>query len=172
MWFVKHSKSVLFSVVAFIFGSFCLYQWSSGASFFSRSISPSNGICHILPSGYYLSFSKGSELINAGKYEEALAEAKLLKEKLSNDKTFSNGQDPLVCSGSILYVYNLLRIASLSSHLNLDEEVKAWEELAQGLQGINRNVKEDEAYAFLSQNFTKGEVSLAYYVKQKMSRSK
>lgn len=125
-----------------------------------------------LTSTYYPRFSRNTLLISQGKYIEALEEAKQLKVDLESDDVFWQGRDKLVRSGTILYAYNLMRIASLEGQVGSKEgELKAWDELVHnaGWQGSPANVKtyDPEAYALLAQNFTQGDISLLDYIEQR-----
>jgi hypothetical protein len=125
-----------------------------------------------LTSPYYSRFSQNTLRISQGKYAEALQEAKRLKEELEGDDLFWEGRDPLIRSGTILYAYNLLRIASLEGELGYKEgELKAWEELAQnaGWQGqqVNNKTYDPEAYRLLVQNFTQGDISLLDFIEER-----
>lgn len=125
-----------------------------------------------LTSPYYSRFSRNTLLISQGKYLEAIDEAKRLKTDLEKDETFWEGRDKFVRSGTILYAYNLMRIASLERQVGSKEgELKAWEELIQnaGWKNLPVNMKtyDQEAYALLAQNFTQGDVSLLDYIEQR-----
>lgn len=125
-----------------------------------------------LMSPYYERFSRNSLLITQGQFAPALEEAKRLKSELENDDAFWERRDKIVRSGTILYAYNLLRIASLERQLGSKEgELKAWEELVNnaGWNGSPRNVKtyDPQAYELLAQNFKQGDVSLLDYIEQR-----
>jgi len=125
-----------------------------------------------LTSPYYSRFSRNTLMISHGKYLEALEEAKRLKTDLERDDAFWESRDKFVRSGTILYAYNLVRIASLERQLGSKEgELKAWEELVQnaGWKSLPANMKtyDPEAYALLAQNFTQGDVSLLDYIEQR-----
>lgn len=132
---------------------------------------------HDLTSSYYSRFSHNSLLISQGKYQEALDEAKRLKDDLDKDDPFWERQDKLVRSGTILYAYNLLRIASLERQLGYKEdEIKAWDELVKnaGWKGEPANMKtyDPEAYALLAQNFKQGNVSLLDFIERRKQELK
>ncbi len=127
---------------------------------------------HELTSPYYSQFSCNSLMISQGKYEEALTEAQRLKSAMEGDDPFWEGRDKMIKSGSVLYAYNLLRIASLQQQLGSKEgELKAWEELVAnaGWKDKPSNLKtyDPEAYALLAQNFTQGDVSLLDFIEQR-----
>ncbi len=127
-----------------------------------------------LNSGYYSDFSRNSLLIGQGKYVEALERARSLKVTMIQDDGFWQSRDPLVHSGTILYAYNLLRIAALERQLGSKEgELHAWEEFLQnaGWKGApsHPNTYDPEGYALLSQNFTQGEISLNDYIQKRMA---
>jgi hypothetical protein len=125
-----------------------------------------------LTSPYYNRFSRNTLIISQGKYPEALEEAKQLKVDLEKDDAFWEGRDEFVRSGTILYAYNLVRIASLERQLGSKEgELKAWEELVQNAgwkdQPTNKKTYDPEAYDLLTQNFTQGDVSLLDFIEQR-----
>jgi hypothetical protein len=125
-----------------------------------------------LTSPYYSRFSRNTLMISQGKYLEALEEAKRLKIDLEKDDAFWESRDKFIRSGTILYAYNLVRIASLERQLGSKEgELKAWEELVQnaGWKSLPANMKtyDPEAYALLAQNFTQGDISLLDYIEQR-----
>lgn len=127
---------------------------------------------HELTSPYYSRFSRNTLLISQGKYDKALEEAKLLKAELEKDDAFWEGRDKFIKSGTILYAYNLVRIASLEGQLGSKEgELKAWEELVQNAgwkdQPVNMKTYDPEAYALLAQNFTQGDISLLDFIEQR-----
>jgi hypothetical protein len=128
-----------------------------------------------LKTPYYDRFSRNTLLIAGGEYSVALEEAKRLKSDLEGDDAFWESRDPFVRSGAILYAYNLVRIASLEREMGSKEgERKAWEELIliSGWRGspINKKVYDEEAYAFLAQNFSQGDISLLDYIEQRMKQ--
>ncbi len=125
-----------------------------------------------LTSPYYSRFSRNTLLISQGKYPEALEEAKKLKQELEKDDDFWAGRDPFVRSGTVLYAYNLLRIASLESKLGSKEgELRAWEELMRNAgwkeAPVNLKTYDPEAYSLLAQNFTQGDISLLDFIEQR-----
>lgn len=125
-----------------------------------------------LASAYYSQFTRNTLLISQGKYAEALVGAKSLKEELEKDDAFWEGRDKFIRSGTILYAYNLLRIASLERQVgSVEGELKAWEDLVRnaGWQGHQANMKtyDPEAYALLEQNFTQGDISLLNFIEQR-----
>jgi hypothetical protein len=127
---------------------------------------------HALTSPYYARFSKNSLLISKGGYEAALKEAKEFKTDLEKDDSFWEGRDKFIHSGSILYAYNLLRIASLERQVGSKEgELVAWEELVKnaGWKGGPAPSKtyDPDAYALLAQNFTQGDISLLDFIEQR-----
>lgn len=125
-----------------------------------------------LKSPYYERFSRNTLTISQGKHLAALEEAKRLKSELQQDEAFWKSRDNYVRSGAVLYAYNLVRIASLEREVGSKEgELKAWEELVQvsGWKGhpIDAKVYDQEAYSFLAQNFTQGDISLLDYIEQR-----
>lgn len=120
-------------------------------------------------SPYYTKFAKGSLMIGEGKLKEALEEAKNLKMQLEVDQSFWNDRSQIIRHGSLLYAYNLIRIATLEKELGcLKEELAAWEELKQnaGWAGgqIASKTYDPEAYHLIEQNFKKQDLSLLDYI--------
>ncbi|MES2122521.1 MAG: hypothetical protein V4492_07065 [Chlamydiota bacterium] len=129
---------------------------------------------HDLSAGYYELFSKISLLVASGKYETALKASEEMKIQMEGDESFWQSRDPLIHSGSALYAYNLVRIASLYQELGQKEkELAAWDELVSnaGWKGIPQDAKtfDPEAYTQLLQNFTLGDVSLLDYIEKRKS---
>lgn len=125
-----------------------------------------------LTSPCYSRFARNTLMISQGKYLEALEEAKSLKNDLEKNDAFWENRDPFAPSGTILYAYNLVRIASLERQLGSKEgELKAWEELVRNAgwkdQPGNMKTYDPEAYALLAQNFTQGNISLLDYIEQR-----
>jgi hypothetical protein len=118
---------------------------------------------------FYSQFSKGSLLIGEGKVQEALEGAKSLKESMEQDLAFWTSQDPLVRSGSLLYAFNLLRIAVLEREGGSPMgELLAWQELLKkaGWNGVPADTPtyDAEAYAALLRHFQEQDVSLLDYI--------
>ncbi len=130
-----------------------------------------------LKSPYYSRFSKNSLAIAEGKYSEALEEAKQLKKDLEKDEAFWEKRDKFIRSGTILYAYNLVRIASLERQTGSKEgELMAWDELVRnaGWKDSPSNLKtyDPDAYSLLAQNFTRGGVSLLDFIEQRKKELK
>lgn len=125
-----------------------------------------------LTSAYYSRFRKTSLLIAGDNYVQALQDAKQLKADLEKDDLFWSQKDPMVKSGSILYAYNLMRIATLEHEVgSRADELRAWEELVDnaGWEKKPSNLKtyDPEAYGLLAANFQKGEVSLRDFIEER-----
>ena len=105
---------------------------------------------------------------------EALKEAKQLKVDLEQDQTFWTQRDKSIKSGTVLYAYNLLRIASLERAVgSVQGELTAWDELLQN-SGWNKQPKnpqtyDPEAYSLLASNFQEGETSLLDFIKERQT---
>src|SRR5580700_10398436 len=173
-WMTQHGKTILFSFLICSVLIFSLFQMTS--KFFLKTKTDAYAKFDLinsqeLTSPYYARFSQNTLTISQGKYAQALEEAKSLKTDLEKDDAFWEGRDKFVRSGTILYAYNLLRIATLEKELGSKEgELKAWEELVQhaGWKGepVNMKMYDPDAYALLKQNFSQGDVSLLDYIEQ------
>lgn len=125
-----------------------------------------------LLSHYYVLFRKTSLLIGAGHYAQALMEAKQLKIDLDKDDLFWSHKSSMLKSGSILYAYNLMRIATLEHEAgSATGELEAWDELI-AHAGWEKNPSQlktydPEAYSLLSSNFHKGDVSLRDFIEER-----
>jgi len=127
---------------------------------------------HDLNSSYYARFANNTFAIVNHDYKEALREAKQLKTDLEQDLAFWDRKDKFLKSGSILYAYNLIRIASLERALGSQEgELVAWNEFVQnaGWEGAPKNpqIYDQEAYSLVASNFNRGEVSLLDFIKER-----
>lgn len=127
---------------------------------------------HDLNASYYEQFSKASLLAASGRYDAALKASESLKAQMLADDSFWQTRDRVVHSGSALYAYNLVRIASLYQELgDKEKELLAWDELVSnaGWKGVPKESKtfDPEAYALLLQNFTQGELSLLNYIEKR-----
>jgi hypothetical protein len=81
-------------------------------------------------SPYYARFAATTLTIEKEGFAAALNEAKALKKALDEDTAFFNTSDQAIHKGSVLYVFNLLRIAMLEKETgSLQAELAAWEEL-------------------------------------------
>lgn len=124
---------------------------------------------------YYAQFAKTTVLIESRStdkdLEKALKEALTLKEEMLSDEQFWQAQTTSHF-GSVLFAFNLLRIAFLSETLKkFDEELLAWKELKRYAKwneiSIDKEmVKLDEkAFHLLAKHFTEGSLSLQDYIK-------
>lgn len=76
----------------------------------------------------YHEFSTITLLINNGQFQDALSKSLELKTKMLNDLTFLKEES--LPAGSVLYSFNLLRIALLEGKLKeIAKELVAWQEL-------------------------------------------
>jgi hypothetical protein len=121
-------------------------------------------------SPHYTAFAQGSLLIADGRLQEALTMAKELKANMDNDAPFWEKRSHIVRHGSLLYAYNLLRIAILEKTAGSPQgELLAWEEFKKnaGWQDAQPTSKtyDSEAYLLIQQNFQKQALSLADYIK-------
>jgi hypothetical protein len=100
----------------------------------------------------YHVYSKTSLLIGEGHYQEALAQAEQLKQKLDQQA---------VTKGNPLYLFNLIRLAMLHQQLNqTDNERQAWNELQQYASTV-------ESLAIINQVFKEGGASLQSYIEER-----
>lgn len=122
---------------------------------------------------FYHQFAKNSITISQGNFVEALSSAKALKAAMESDRSFWQGKE-LVRSGSLLYAYNLLRIAVLEKKTgSLQGELKAWEDFERhaAFAQVPVEIKTDhsEAYSLLYQNFHEQGVTLDDYISYRKS---
>ena len=120
-------------------------------------------------SPYYTKFATGSLMIADGHLKEALEDAKNLKLQLEVDQSFWEKRSQIVRHGSLLYAYNLIRIATLEKELGSAEgELAAWKELKQNAGWAQTHVTtkayDPEAYNLIQKNFKKQDISLLDYI--------
>lgn len=118
---------------------------------------------------YHSRFAQTTLLIEKGDFAQALSEAKQLKQDLEKDTAFWKSQDALVRPGSLLYAFDLLRIAMLEQKAGTRQgELAAWSEFEKnaGWTEVPADSKrfDPEAYQFLKQNFHDQEISLVDYI--------
>jgi len=123
---------------------------------------------------YYTQFSKSSLMISDGKLKEALVEAKKLKLALEEDVGFWASQPRTARSGSLLYAFNLVRIAFLEKEAGSPMgELLAWQELIRksGWNGVPAEspTYDPEAYGALLHNFKEQDVSLLDYIHTRLN---
>lgn len=121
------------------------------------------------PTAYHRRFAQNAVQIGKGEYAAALTEAKELKKDLENDSALWSKQGEGAHYGSILYAFNLLRVASLETVAGTPERALAvWKELEEQLVkaqfapatlAIN-----PEGYYLLEQNFTQNDLTLRAYI--------
>jgi len=119
----------------------------------------------------YHEYSQVAILINDEKYEEALNKSKELKTKMLSDLSFLQGEG--LPAGSILYSFNLLRIALLEGKLNNKDEFLAWQELEDYLSlsspnKVNENIK--TASEALKEIFNENDIELIDYILYRKNR--
>jgi len=120
-------------------------------------------------SPYYTEFARGSIMIAKGSLKEALASAKTLRNSMEGDTAFWAKKSSVVGHGSLLYGYNLLRIAMLEGAAGSpDGELAAWHELKAnaGWLGNKPDSKtyDPEAYLLIQKNFQKQNTSLLDFI--------
>lgn len=124
---------------------------------------------------YYTQFSKTTFLITEGEFEKALQEAFSLKERMLSDKSFWEGQKT-PHFGSILFAFNLLRIAILSQSLEKgEEELVAWKELKDYARWSSESDKmfvnlDRGAFDVLLKHFTDQNLSMKDYIKHREAK--
>lgn len=123
-------------------------------------------------SPYYTEYSNGTLLIADRQLTEALAQAKQLKISMENDDAFWDRASHVARHGSILYGYNLVRIAMLEKAAGTPEgELLAWKTLKEnaGWRGAQPASKtyDPEAYRLIQENFQNQDVSLLDYIEHR-----
>lgn len=168
-WLSEHSKILLAISATLIVLIFGLFQVSN-TLFLSGASDPLR--THSLTSSYYTRFSNTTKCIAAGNYRSALKEAQQLKADLEQDLAFWNKRDKLVKSGTVLYAYNLIRIAALERQVgSVQGELAAWDEFLHN-SGWNKQPKnpltyDPDAYALLASNFQDGKASLLDFIQER-----
>lgn len=127
------------------------------------------------PNSYFTKFSKTSLLIEKGEKKLALERSIRLKEEMLSDLKFKDTPGKMQY-GSILFAFNLLRIAMLSQALELsDQELIAWRELQRyaGWDPSNEAIAiklDDKAFELLLSHFTDKNISLKEYIKHRETK--
>lgn len=124
-------------------------------------------VAHLSP--HYVKFSEGSILIAEGHLSEALSAAKELKGLMEKDTSFWEKRSSVAGHGSLLYGYNLLRIAILEGKVGSSkDELAAWQELKAnaGWLGVKPESKtyDPEAYLLIQKNFQNQNTSLLDFI--------
>jgi hypothetical protein len=115
---------------------------------------------------FYHEFSMAALLINQKEFKKALDISKKLKEKMLKDLSFLKSSN--LPAGSVLYSFNLLRIALLESkENNTKEELVAWLDLEDYLKvgnhkELNENIK--IASQTLNELFKENDIELKDYI--------
>ncbi len=121
---------------------------------------------------YYSSYSYTTLLILQKKYENALLEAKKLKNEIASDLSFLKGDAEV--AGPLLYSYNLLRIAFLEKELkNSENEMIAWQDFEKYTNAYveNRADKNSKrAMDLLKKSFSENSIELADYISYRKSQ--
>ncbi|MBI3236098.1 MAG: hypothetical protein HYZ48_00035, partial [Chlamydiales bacterium] len=124
-----------------------------------------------LLSPYYAAFSKTSLLIARGDLKKALELSKDLKTQMTKDTSFWDHQDKMIRSGSLLYAYNLIRIATLEKEIgSIEAEMLVWEEFLcnAGLAtGSPSKMADPEAYSTLIRTMQDKNLSLYDYIAER-----
>lgn len=127
------------------------------------------------PSTYYTQFAKTTLLIEKGELEKAFLEANSLKEAMLSDKNFWESQKT-PRFGSILFAFNLVRVAMLSKNLKKgEEELIAWRELKQYAKWDQESEKsisnlDKDAFDVMLNHFTDQNLSLKDYIKHREAK--
>jgi hypothetical protein len=119
---------------------------------------------------YHTQFSEGSLLMANEQFSEALAKAKELKTLMEQDDAFWEQKSQIVRHGSILFAYNLLRIALLEKVAGTPaHEWAAWQDLKKhagwGEDKQASKAYDPEAFRLLQENFQSEEISLTDYIR-------
>lgn len=125
-----------------------------------------------LLSPYYAQFSQTSLLISQGHFAKALEASRQLKTKMAEDAAFWSSRDPMVRSGSLLYAYNLIRLASLEREAGSPAgELAAWDELLANAgrtpADASSKLADPEVYSILQRTYRDGKLSLYDYIVQR-----
>jgi hypothetical protein len=128
-------------------------------------------------SSYYTQFASGSLLISEGKLDTALQQARQLKVAMEQDRAFWERQTTTARHGSLLYAYNLLRIAMLEKAAGTPQgELAAWNELKSragwhdGKQESHTFMDDPEAYQLLRDNMKKQDLSLLDFINHRQKQ--
>ena len=122
-------------------------------------------------SPYHQQFSQTSLLIAEGKYSLALENSLNLKEAMGKDETLW-GVDRNPHPASLLYAYNLLRLAALHRQLGSNEaELLVWEEFLENggwkEAAAQRKTFDPPSYHAVAENFEEGTLSLLDFIEQR-----
>lgn len=113
---------------------------------------------------FHAVFSETSLLIEQGMYQQALERSVGLKEKMAKTSEAAHFSEEQLVGGAVLYVHNLMRIASLQHALkNKPGEMASWEELEAFLR-----MKENSAAGLLIlNNFQDKGINLLHYIAER-----
>jgi hypothetical protein len=115
---------------------------------------------------YHAHFAETSLFIERGEHQEALERSAGLKEKMLRECNVEAFSGARLIGGSVLFAYNLLRIACLQQELkNQPGERAAWEELEKFLK---KNENGPAALTLLS-NFQEKDLDLTDYIAERKS---
>lgn len=115
---------------------------------------------------YHASFAKTSLLIKDKRYADALESAYTLKTHLENDTSIWHQKGLTAPSGSILYAFNLARIAILEQQLgNRHAEIATWTLL----DNTQDTTYHPEARMLLEKAFTDNNLVLSDYISHRVS---
>ncbi len=148
-----------------------LGQSKEGLTFARAALKRIHGLVH----PYYAQFSGVTLFIAQGKLKEALQATEQLKVQMEKDERLWDKKDELMASGTILYAYNLLRLASLEREAGSREgEMRAWKELMEnagwaGKQPSNPKTFDPKSYQALAQTIQQGDVTLLEFIKHRQS---
>lgn len=163
-WVLQHRRILLAALATLLITTTTLLELSSHLlpSYFHSQTPP-------LYSDYYKRYAMTTSAISKQHYAQALQEAKQFQQDLSQDTLFWQTRDKMVKSGTMLYAYNLIRIAALERALGSAEgELSAWNELIAhaGWEGQPKNphTYDPDAYSLITQHFHQGNVSLQQFV--------
>lgn len=121
---------------------------------------------------YYTEFAQTTLQIDCAQEKpvqlhKALEAALVLKEEMLSDKQFWEGQKTQSC-GSMLFAFNLFRIAILSQSLGLqEEELVAWREFKRYASGQESSEVDKKAFEQLAKHLAQSGIPLQDYIKHR-----
>jgi hypothetical protein len=120
-------------------------------------------------SSHYHQFALATCAIAKGQLKEALSSSIALKKAMEEDLSFWQKPEDIVKSGSLIYAFNLLRIAILEKEAGTPEaELQAWEDFEKHASfaagPIPVKMDQNEAYSLIFQNFREQGITLNDFI--------